>query len=187
MAYSSADDAFKIREPKKGDQVLQAFLNSDTEVTHVTSAVGLPVAVVSGGPSGYTLEATQLSVLAAVDGLESAVDGLEALLGRWTPFRDSSVDNTAQTMKASPGSLGHAVAFNKNAEDCWLHFYDAANVSGTPTYSLLVPKGDGTARGAAEVCFGQGLTFDTAIRYNAVTTASAANPGIALELNAGYV
>lgn len=103
MAYSSADDAFKIREPKKGDQSLQAFLNSDTEVTHVTSSVGLPVAVISGGPSGYALEATQLSVLAAVDTLESLVDGLETLIASTNTKLDTIA---ARVLHGPPGPGG---------------------------------------------------------------------------------
>lgn len=107
--------------------------------------------------------------------------------GEWLPFRDASVDNSNQTLKDTWGKLGFVQAYNINNEDVWLHFYDALVVSGTPTFSVLVPKGDGTARGAVEVHFGKGMPFQTGIHYNAKTTASGANPGTALELNAGYV
>ncbi len=60
--------------------------------------------------------------------------------GEWLPFRDASVNNADQALKAAPGLLGFVYAFNKNNEDCWLHLYDAADVSGTPTFSLLVAR-----------------------------------------------
>lgn len=49
MAYSAADDAFTVREAKKGDQALQAYLNADGEVTHVSAATPLPGTTVLTG------------------------------------------------------------------------------------------------------------------------------------------
>lgn len=179
---------------KAGGATSSSLVNPSTGAYDILRTAGcthvrVRCSAYTSGSAVVVLRGTETppAVGAGLADIESAVDGLEALLGRWTPFRDSSVDNSSQTMKASPGTLGHIAGFNKNAEDCWLHFYDAADVSGTPTYSLLIPKGDGTARGGAEVSLGAGLTFATAIRYNAVTTASGANPGIALEMVAGYI
>lgn len=100
-----------------------------------------------------------------------------ALHGYQTLF-DSSVDNSAQALKASAGQLYSVEISNIAATDGFLQLFDlaAANVTvGTtvPKLSLFVPKGDATNRGAMDKNFGPlGLDFQVAMSYAFTTTAT---------------
>lgn len=88
------------------------------------------------------------------------------------PFRDASIDNSAQTCKAKAGRLYGYHIQNPNASDAWLQFYDVAAGSvtvgtTTPTVSLVVP-----GSGAIEAFFPIPIQFGTAITYAATTTAA---------------
>ncbi len=103
-----------------------------------------------------------------------------------TPFVDLSVDNSAQTMKGTAGTLHFLQVTNPNATESWLQvFNNAAPTIGVtvPTLSFWIP-----ANGAYSVAIPtQGIAFSTAITYAATTTSSG---GVAtasvLQLNAAY-
>lgn len=90
-------------------------------------------------------------------------------------IRDTSVDNTNQVVKASPGNVNYFLLTNGGTVDAWFHLYDAltANVivgTTTPKHSFVVPAGASATVVAAYEYMGPELTFETGIIYAATTT-----------------
>lgn len=107
-----------------------------------------------------------------------------------TSFFDSSVDNTVQVLKASSGRLYAVEIQNPNTTDVWVQFFDAATLfvgMSTPLFSLFVPKGSSSGRGARSETFVVPIQFDNSIKYAATTTPTGSgNPSTALLMNAWY-
>lgn len=102
----------------------------------------------------------------------------------------ASVDNTIRTLKGSSGRLYGVEISNPNTTDVWVQFFDVSMAvlgSTTPTFSLFVPKGSASGRGARTEIFVVPLQFDNVIKYAAATTpAGSTNPASALTMNAWY-
>lgn len=97
-----------------------------------------------------------------------------------TPFSDTSVDNTDQTMKASAGVLTMFRVYNPNSSDAFLCFWNGAK-SGAPTIPFRVP-----AMGYLDMS-GIRISFSTSIHYNGATAIDGTGaPSTALELAASY-
>ena len=99
---------------------------------------------------------------------------------------DSDGDNTAQTVKASAGTLYTLEVQNPNGSDAYFQLFDAsAPTIGTtvPNQSYIVP-----ANGAMDKTFGAaGIAFATAIKYACTTTATGSgDPTTGLVVNATY-
>lgn len=111
----------------------------------------------------------------------------------WSTFMASSGDgstaltNTAQAVKASAGTLGGWYIYNPNATAAYVIIYNVASGSVTvgttnPQMVLAIP-----ATSAANVEFGNGINFTTAIAVAATTTGGGnAAPTTALEANFYY-
>ena len=119
-------------------------------------------------------------------------------MGRSTPdwqetLFDSSGDQTAQVLKASPGYLKYLHAINANTVDIYVQFFDAAVAdvtvgTTTPKWSLLVPAGNGAQGGIFDEQWQDPVSFGTAISYACTTTATGAGaPTTGLTLNFGFI
>jgi sporulation protein YlmC with PRC-barrel domain len=114
------------------------------------------------------------------------VDGSVSITGAATPFFDLSVDNSAQTMKATAGTLYYVSAYNPNAAVAWIQLLNHATPTigtTTPVMVMQIP-----ANGMNEMLIAaQGLSFSTAITYAATTTASGdVAPAAPLTLTAAF-
>lgn len=91
-------------------------------------------------------------------------------------FFDAAVTAAVNVSTACRGQLMSLQAYNVNATDAWLQVFNvpAASVTlgtTTPIQSFLVPKGNGTDRGATEMSWTEGLNLDgSAISIAATTT-----------------
>jgi len=90
---------------------------------------------------------------------------------------DSDGDNSAQACKTSNGRLYGVEVSNPNSADAYLQLFDLATGSvtvgsTTPKLSLLIPRGDGTADGAYNDYWVDGIEFNAAITYACTTTAT---------------
>lgn len=111
----------------------------------------------------------------------------------WSTFMASSGDGstaltaTAQAVKASAGTLGGWYIYNPNATATYVIIYNTAQGSVTvgttnPQMVLCIP-----ATSAANVEFGNGINFTTAISVAATTTGGGNTaPSTALEANFYY-
>lgn len=111
----------------------------------------------------------------------------------WSTFMASSGDgstaltNTAQAVKASAGTLGGWYIYNPNATATYVIIYNTAQGSVTvgttnPQMVLCIPP-----TSAANVEFGNGINFTTAISVAATTTGGGNSaPSTALESNFYY-
>lgn len=131
MAYSSSLDDFKPRDPKKGDSVLMAFLDADGQVKYVTAANPLP-----STPGVGATEATQLSVLAAVDTLEALLAPL-VLAGQGT----KSVAAAATPEAISGSSVPCRAVMLTNASASTIAYGTSTSVSVTGLVGAQIPAG----------------------------------------------
>ena len=105
---------------------------------------------------------------------------------------DGDGDNTAQVIKNNPGRLHYIEVSNINAADAFLQLFDALAVNvtvgtTTPKQSFLVPKGNGTDRGAMNWVFDPPIEFSIGITYACTTTATGnGDPTTGLVVNVGY-
>lgn len=119
-------------------------------------------------------------------------DTLSLTTTAWTPYFNNAVNATYATIKGSTGKLGGISVSNVNATDAWLQIFNStAPTVGTttPTFSFLIPKGDGSARGTYDIAFGaDGCTFATGITIAGTTTSTGnTSPGTGLTVNAWYL
>ena len=90
--------------------------------------------------------------------------------------RDTSVDNTNQVLKASPGHIAYFQISNGGTVDAYLQFYDALTAAvtvgtTTPKCTFLVPAGVGATQvGAYEFTALPELDFQVGIVYACTTT-----------------
>lgn len=101
--------------------------------------------------------------------------------GGWTPSSQTALTNTVVAIKTSAGQIGGLDVYNPNASAVYLQFFNltTANVTlgtTTPTFVKGLP---GTA--AANINWGAGIAFNTAISWAATTTPTGNTaPGSAL-------
>lgn len=162
----------------------------------LTNAQPMHVAIVDGDGSQVTTFPVSGSVTI---GAGTSIIGAVVLSGHATAgtglstIFDADGDNTAQSVKGTPGRLYFIEVSNPNAADAYLQLFDLATGSvtvgaTTPKLSLLVPAGDGTKDGAMDKVFTIGLHFGTAITYACTTTATGSgDPTTGLVCNFGYV
>ncbi len=110
------------------------------------------------------------------------------------PHFNNSADATVTTVKNDTTLVGHIEASNINAnEDLFLQLFDARNAdvklgTTTPKYSLLLPTGNGTLRGALDQLFVNGLIFHIALSYAVTKTPTGATgPTTPVTVNIGYI
>jgi hypothetical protein len=109
--------------------------------------------------------------------LSSTTDSVQAIpvvgtSGGWTPSSQTALSNTVQAIKSSAGQLGGLDLFNPNSTTVYIQFFNAATGSVTvgitaPTFVKALPAG-----AAANINYGAGITFNTAISWAATTTAT---------------
>lgn len=111
----------------------------------------------------------------------------------WATFNATSGDgstaltNTAQQVKATVGTVGGWYIYNPNATATYVNFYNATSASvtvGTTNQQMVICI---PATAGANVEFGNGITFATAISISATTTGGGNSaPATALEANIFY-
>jgi hypothetical protein len=111
----------------------------------------------------------------------------------WATFNATSGDgstaltNTAQQVKATTGTVGGWYIYNPNATATYVNFYNDTSASvtvGTTNQQMVICV---PATAGANVEFGNGITFATAISISATTTGGGNTaPGSALECNVFY-
>lgn len=111
----------------------------------------------------------------------------------WSTFNATSGDgstaltSTAQQVKATVGTVGGWYIYNPNATAMYVNFYNSTSAGvtvGTTNQQMVIVI---PATSAANVEFGNGITFATAISISATTTGGGNTaPGTALEANIYY-
>lgn len=103
----------------------------------------------------------------------------------------SALSTTLQLVKGGRALLDVFEASNINAADAFVQMFDAASAGDvtlgttTPTWSLFVPKGDATSRGAADKTLPMPVSFLYGLVIAATTTAtgsSAPTTGLVVNL-----
>ncbi len=103
----------------------------------------------------------------------------------------SDLSSTATAVRTKRTLVKKIFAMNVNSTDAFLQIFDAAAAADvtlgttTPAQSYLIPKGDGTARGAHSVGLpDEGLPLDNGLVIAATTTvASSGAPSSNIEVN----
>ena len=91
-------------------------------------------------------------------------------------YFNAAVTAATNVSTACRGRLMSLQAYNVNAQDIWLQVFNIAAASvtlgtTTPIQSFLIPKGNGTDRGAFEMSWAEGVNLDgSAISIGATTT-----------------
>ena len=111
----------------------------------------------------------------------------------WATFNATSGDgstaltNTAQQVKATTGTVGGWYIYNPNATATYVNFYNSTSAGvtvGTTNQQMVICV---PATAGANVEFGNGITFATAISISATTTGGGNTaPSTALECNVFY-
>lgn len=111
----------------------------------------------------------------------------------WSTFNATSGDGstaltaTAQQVKATTGTVGGWYIYNPNSAATYVNFYNATSASvtvGTTNQQMVIVI---PATSGANVEFGNGITFATAISISATTTGGGNTaPSTALEANVFY-
>lgn len=111
----------------------------------------------------------------------------------WATFNATSGDgstaltNTAQQVKATAGTVGGWYIYNPNSSATYVNFYNATSASvtvGTTNQQMIIVV---PATAGANIEFGNGITFATAISISATTTGGGNTaPASALECNVFY-
>lgn len=112
---------------------------------------------------------------------------------RTRAYFNAALTTAANVSTGCKGELWGYSAANLNTSDAWLQVFNvpAASVTlgtTTPIQSFLIPKGNGTDRGAASEDYVTGLILDgSAISVAATTTEAGATPvTTGLEVNIRY-
>lgn len=121
------------------------------------------------------------------DGSSVAIEALPEL----SPHFNNAATNTITTVKPSAGFIGFLEASHPNPNDIFIQFFDSSVSitvgSTTPIYSLIVPAGDGTLRGAMDKHPAMRLIFSNSIKYAVTTTPTGSTaPASNATVNIGY-
>lgn len=180
-----------------------------TSVTPGTGATNLGKAedaVHSSGDVGVAILGIRDDTLNATSGSEGDYEMIHttaegavwvtqapSITNGWATFNATSGDgstaltSTAQQVKGTVGTVGGWYIYNPNASATYVNFYNATSASvtvGTTNQQMVicVPPTAG-----ANVEFGNGITFSTAISISATTTGGGNSaPATALECNVFY-
>lgn len=181
-------------------------LESGGNLATIASAVHTEDAASANADKGFAVQAIRDDTLNSTSGTEGDYEFLHTTAdgalwvtqapstsNGWSTFMASSGDgstaltNTAQAVKASAGTLGGWYIYNPNATAAYVIIYNTASGSVTvgttnPQMVLCIP-----ATSAANVEFGNGINFTTAIAVAATTTGGGNTaPTTALEANFYY-
>lgn len=169
-------------------------LGKAEDSVHTTGDVGVAILAVrddtlnatSGTEGDYELLHTTAEGALWVTQAPSITNG-------WATFNATSGDgstaltNTAQQVKATVGTVGGWYIYNPNPSATYVNFYNATSASvtvGTTNQQMVIPI---PANAGANVEFGNGITFATAISISATTTGGGNSaPATALEANIYY-
>lgn len=116
-------------------------------------------------------------------------------MGNTRPYTNGALTATVVDVSTRcEGILKGLQAYNPNTSDVWVQVFKVAAASvtlgtTTPVLSFLVPKGDGTNRGAYVDDFVAGISLGgVAVSVAATTTrAGSTAPSTAIEVNMQYL
>ena len=149
MAY----DNIKYDQPSEGTNI----------PTDNISGVHYPREKITWGPVGTANEVTNSLPLPVAVGASAGVEGM-------IPSYKPSLNNTAQSIKASAGSIYWVEAVNPNTVVAYLKLYNTDTPTiGSPYFFFAVPPGNGVTPGIMVRSFPTPLSFDTAIECAATT------------------
>lgn len=164
-----------------------AALGKAEDAGHTTGDVGVPaMAVVTTDNDGTTVTDGDYAMLTANVQGALRVQNTMNVSGGASVHRDTDIDETESTVKASAGMVYGGQLWNvSTTAAAFLHFYDAASpdtATDTPLASFCVPKGAAGIPGMlnlSEALAGCPIPFATAITVGALTTMApgAVGPG----------
>ena len=116
-------------------------------------------------------------------------------MGATRPYFNTALTGTVVDVSVRcQGILRGIQAYSINGIDTWLQVFDVAAASvtlgtTTPIQSYLIPKGNGTDRGAFTELFPDGISLGGVALSIAATTTETGNtaPTTAIEVNIQYV
>lgn len=162
----------------------------DVNLSAIAAAVHTEDVASAGADKGIAMMAIRDDTLNSTSGTEgdyellhTTADGAlwvtqaPSTSNGWSTFNATSSDgataltNTAQAIKASAGTLGGWYVYNPNATAQFVQLYNTASGSVTvgttnPLFMLTIP-----ATSAANIEFGNGINFATAMSCSATSTA----------------
>lgn len=209
---ASSTGVQRVAQVNDGTGVLAAVTNVATIGTSVTPGTGATNlgkaedAVHTTGDVGVAILGIRDDTLNATSGTEGDyemfhttaegavwVTQAPSITNGWATFNATSGDGstaltaTAQQVKATTGTVGGWYIYNPNSSATYVNFYNSTSAGvtvGTTNQQMVICV---PATAGANVEFGNGITFATAISISATTTGGGNTaPATALECNVFY-
>lgn len=194
VTIASDNTAFSVNAASVIPGTTATSLGKAEDAAHTTGDTGVAIFAVrddtlnatSGTEGDYELLHTTAEGALWVTQAPSVTNG-------WATFNATSGDGstaltaTAQQVKSSAGTVGGWYIYNPNASATYVNFYNATSASvtvGTTNQQMVICV---PATAGANVEFGNGITFATAISISATTTGGGNTaPATSLEANIYY-
>lgn len=185
--FAFSDDSFSLKE----DRLPPFRINEDNSSTYTLGGkwAVMRAAIDRRGDQYVLFRSNPTVVISGTVTVTGTVtnNAAAAVAGGYTPYFNSALSTTVQSVKSSAGKLGGWYIYNPNAAVAFVQIFNVASGSvtlgtTTPTLSLGIP-----ATSAANLMNGEGADFATAISIAATTTATGLTaPGTALPVNFLY-
>lgn len=179
-----ADGAATLVEAAAPLPVTLTNLERAEDAAHSSAHVGImPLGVVTTDGDGTSATDGDYAAFTLASTGALRVTGSPTTYDGFSVYRDTDIDETESTVKASAGKVYGLSLWNVSTTAAhFVHLYDAANPdtsADTPLASFMIPKGAAGAPGVLNIDFQHGIPFATAITIGALTTMApgAGGPG----------